>query len=581
MAQFQSLSRSPAESSKTIILNRPIKSESVTGSLLPSQGMSGPSFDYESYQQHTGLVTGAIANTHAINQSLLYGNGYLTADSGMDFNFNSPLIPQASPFDSPVSDTMDAANASPVRQTVDPSRLSQSESSQSILSPTNMRVYNGFHTNQAAAAAEAAKSKVKAEAQQLQQQQIIQQQQQQQQRHAAQSAKPQKPRVQPVADPLLDQKISQVLNSFRQQQDSSPLDLQSPPSPADGDRSQSKELDDMDEDERLLNSEAGKKLSPKERRQLRNKVSARHFRKRRKEMIGGLEAVNQDLAREVNTLKMEKERLFSDYQNLRKFVEHMISTPNFAGYMQEQVLGLSSQQASMASPQTAPQPRQRQRSQQLQQQFGMSMIPEQHETLQLADVLTEDALFPDDAMNDFGNMPMLSQNSADFDMFSENTQIFAVLDTPSPPIDISALSGKTSNFVGQQESFESHEEKVEVPPIDTAPSTVPKPAIVEKAEIPATVDEDFENDPAFALYHSSTGVAEPVRSDEPVELDTDGLSHVDIFGGIELEKVFERYKLVDVSEEEVGAALAMERVQRISSTVEDVAARLELMTVNL
>lgn len=38
----------------------------------------------------------------------------------------------------------------------------------------------------------------------------------------------------------------------------------------------------MDEDEKLLNSEEGKKLPSKERRQLRNKVSARHFRSRRK-----------------------------------------------------------------------------------------------------------------------------------------------------------------------------------------------------------------------------------------------------------------------------------------------------------
>ena len=43
-----------------------------------------------------------------------------------------------------------------------------------------------------------------------------------------------------------------------------------------------KEEDDMDEDERLLASEEGKKLSSKERRQLRNKVSARAFRSRRK-----------------------------------------------------------------------------------------------------------------------------------------------------------------------------------------------------------------------------------------------------------------------------------------------------------
>lgn len=43
-----------------------------------------------------------------------------------------------------------------------------------------------------------------------------------------------------------------------------------------------KDEEDMDEDERLLASEEGKKLTSKERRQLRNKVSARAFRSRRK-----------------------------------------------------------------------------------------------------------------------------------------------------------------------------------------------------------------------------------------------------------------------------------------------------------
>lgn len=43
-----------------------------------------------------------------------------------------------------------------------------------------------------------------------------------------------------------------------------------------------KDEEEMDEDERLLASDEGKKLSSKERRQLRNKVSARAFRSRRK-----------------------------------------------------------------------------------------------------------------------------------------------------------------------------------------------------------------------------------------------------------------------------------------------------------
>ena len=40
-----------------------------------------------------------------------------------------------------------------------------------------------------------------------------------------------------------------------------------------------------DEDEKILASEEGKKLNPRERRQLRNKVSARNFRVRRKGML--------------------------------------------------------------------------------------------------------------------------------------------------------------------------------------------------------------------------------------------------------------------------------------------------------
>lgn len=299
-------------------------------------------------------------------------------------------------------------------------------------------------------------------------------------------------------------------------------------------------------------------------------------------MIGDLEETNQNLEREVTTLKLEKEKLISDYQNLRKFVEHMIQTPNFAGYMQEQVLGMSGQQQNPApSPQVA-QPRQRQRSQQT-PQYSMPVIPEQNQTLQLADVLTDDAFLNNDGLNDFASMPVLNtQSSNDFDMFGENAQIFAVLDTPQPSIDISALSGKASNFVGQQEEFDCPAEKVDMPSLEKGPAPVSKPAVVgEKIETSSVVDEDFDSDPAFALYHQTAEASEPAAGDKPVELDTDGLSHVDIFGGISLEKVFERYELVDASEEEVGATLAMERVQRISSTVESVMARLELMTINL
>ena len=82
-------------------------------------------------------------------------------------------------------------------------------------------------------------------------------------------------------DPIVEKSISRILDQMRHNSASA-----SNSSPPPGNHSHSsrtkKDEEDMDEDERLLASEEGKKLSSKERRQLRNKVSARAFRSRRK-----------------------------------------------------------------------------------------------------------------------------------------------------------------------------------------------------------------------------------------------------------------------------------------------------------
>ena len=82
--------------------------------------------------------------------------------------------------------------------------------------------------------------------------------------------------------------------------------------------------DDEDDDSKLLHSAEGKKLSPKERRQLRNKVSARNFRVRRKEYIGHLESlVNahsseaKSLRKEVASLRKENESLVAELSKLK------------------------------------------------------------------------------------------------------------------------------------------------------------------------------------------------------------------------------------------------------------------------
>jgi len=102
---------------------------------------------------------------------------------------------------------------------------------------------------------------------------------QQQQRQRAQAKQAQRPKSAQPSDPIVEQKISQLLNSMRNK---ASMEDGSQGLPHHNIPRLKKDEEDMDEDERLLASEEGKKLSSKERRQLRNKVSARAFRSRRK-----------------------------------------------------------------------------------------------------------------------------------------------------------------------------------------------------------------------------------------------------------------------------------------------------------
>jgi hypothetical protein len=141
------------------------------------------------------------------------------------------------------------------------------------------RLWPGMHQQQAALA--------KAQAQQKQQQAIIQQQRQQAMGGQQPRQQSQRPRASHApADPIVEEKISQLLNSMRQSSVTTDgEDGNTPNANMSHVSRMRKDEEEMDEDERLLASEEGKKLSSKERRQLRNKVSARAFRSRRKGKI--------------------------------------------------------------------------------------------------------------------------------------------------------------------------------------------------------------------------------------------------------------------------------------------------------
>jgi bZIP-type transcription factor MBZ1 len=249
------------------------------------QTFAGPSFQYDAYRQQTGLPVGGLANTFAVNQNsgLQHWDGHssfvmpdetinlpLSKIEDFDFNrgfdFNDMDLEDESPADLP---TMFYPNGSSSQsQFVSPTTLVSSNTSPSTSTPVQ-RMYPGMHSQAAQAKAQQAQQK---------QQEMIRKQQQARQ---IPGQKP-LPKTQLAKDPQVEESISRILNQMRQKSVSSADDdSNSMPSISNMPRIK-KDEDDMDEDERLLASEEGKKLSSKERRQLRNKVSARAFRSRRK-----------------------------------------------------------------------------------------------------------------------------------------------------------------------------------------------------------------------------------------------------------------------------------------------------------
>ncbi|KAF6800963.1 bZIP transcription factor [Colletotrichum sojae] len=544
---YQSPSLSPAAAAKNTFV-RPSVSQVATPTMpSASQPLTGPSHQYELYKQQTGIVPGALASTLAVNEANAQISGY---NAGFSMDYLGGMSPENDIFDfntSPSQNStgldMDLEFESPSdsqyyfpNPTVNPNAISSQESPVVPSQQSNVgRLWPGMHSQAALA---------KAQAQQRQQQQIIQQQQQRQQ------AGKQRTKSQQPTDPIVEQKITQLLNSMR----AKPAQDGDSPSPLMNVPRLKKDEEDMDEDERLLASEEGKKLSSKERRQLRNKVSARAFRSRRKEYITQLESEIANKVTENGELRAQNRSLLDENKRLSELTRMLLASPSFSNFLDH--LSTNPQATHQAPPavKIERQPDQRQvpkdvnpyNNQNHQQQIGMAMIPEQNMDFSMLNI--------------------------DNDAFNFQPQVFTV-ETPDFPvsIDSNVLSGKSSNFVG--ETFDSEDEKVELPAVEApkmmAPELAPQTPVEEEV-----FDDDFEDDPEFALYHSSPAAP---ATEGPVELNTDGFSHTEIFGGIDSEKVLARYELVDASEEEQAACVAMAKVERIAASLEPLAARLEAM----
>jgi bZIP-type transcription factor MBZ1 len=252
---------------------------------------AGPSHDYNQYKQQVGLPAGSIANMPQQGMYDGYGSGIgdmgfdsgfgwssgidMDADMNMDFNSPSSAIPPMF-FPPPANNNADSF--------IDPSSIGGQEEPTSNVG----RLWPGMHSQQAQQAAMQKAAQVQA----VQQRQMKLQAQQAQYRQSANNAESQgssqashghSKRPSHANEPHVEESISRLLNQMRQNSNAGNVDDEDSPSDMLPQLARlKKDEEEMDEDERLLASEEGKKLSSKERRQLRNKVSARAFRSRRK-----------------------------------------------------------------------------------------------------------------------------------------------------------------------------------------------------------------------------------------------------------------------------------------------------------
>ena len=225
----------------------------------------------------------------------------------------------------------------------------------------------------------------------------------------------------------------------------------------------------------------------------------------------------------------------------------LLSSPSFSGFLDTLSQNPAAQQQS--APTLAPvQVENKQvrkdinpyaaQQQMQQQQIGMAMIPEHAMDFSMLDLNTDSA-------------------------FSYQPQVFSVLSMPETILDAEVLSGKGPAFT----TLASDDEKVELPTVERAP--ISETVEVEEDEI---VDEEFDADPAFALFATTA----KATSSAPVELDITTL-----LAGITVEKPYQYKLVVQSSEEAATAEAAMKKVERMCVSLETMTERLRGLTMDL
>ena len=546
-----------------------------------------PTHQYGQHKQQAGLSVGALATTYGVNQidnfsysrnqqyyPIIPSDGYFgmnNTDDLLDFG-SAPKQTPSGDMDLDFSGSSLDLDPSSI-DFINPAAIVDQESTPQPQAPQIHpgRVYPGHHQ-------QAALAKAQAEAQK-QQQAIAQQQRSAAGQHSRQSSRGGSAR--PPTDPHVEESISRLLNQMRHSSVASSNDDDAATPTASGSLSHShrtkKDEEDMDEDERLLASEEGKKLSSKERRQLRNKVSARAFRSRRKEYIGQLEGEIAAKSQEADELRAKNEALMVENARLGDLTRMLLSSPAFSSFLADlsgtgapnPITDLSRLQSHASTSQSQPSAARKDvnpnqvapRQTQPQGQNNLTMIPEES---------SFDYTTTESANTGY-------TDNMDFGLY--DAQVYAVTEVPQgPAVDtmrFANLHGKSSNFVGPCPSVDDI--KDEPLTIESMPPAVGKMEMPEPIETPI-VDLDIEaSDPAFALF-----------IDQPIPSSTAPLCAVApedrIFGEIELEKAFGRVELIVEDEskdsEEISSA-TIERFERLCSRLDAASARILAITPHL
>ncbi|KAK3304665.1 uncharacterized protein B0T15DRAFT_437254 [Chaetomium strumarium] len=304
-----------------------------------------PSHEYGLYKQQTGIVPGALEDTLAMNQSntplLNYDFPLLNetlADELFDFNTASSQVSATSPDLSLLGLSSISDPNFLLGTTIDPNFIGGQEPDTLTPPPPPPALTSnighlrpGMHS-QAAMARRAEQQQALTQQQMLAQQQQQLAQQQQQQMLAQQGAQSRSASLAPpTPESDTEQKINRVIGVTHCEPPkvepitTVPLDLPK----------LKKDFEEMDDDEKLLASESGKQLPTGSRRRIRNKVSARHFRERRKKYM---EALEQELIKQANENALHKAKIQAiedENKRMTSFIKMLLSSPHFSGMLND------------------------------------------------------------------------------------------------------------------------------------------------------------------------------------------------------------------------------------------------------